>query len=327
MKTLIITKEDVQKVLTPALAIKTVQRAFRAYGSGQADMPAKSYLHFKKGDLRSMPAYLNGQGFNVAGIKSVNVHPGNGRHELPAVMAVIVLTDPKNGFPLAVMDGTYLTGMRTGAAGGLAAKLLSRKNAEVAGFVGCGMQARTQLACTMEVRKLKAIKVWQRSRRTHSARSFCKWAEEVCGVDALFSADIDDVTTHVDILITTTPSRKPLVNNVSAGTHINAFGADAEGKQEISPQILKQSKLVVDDWAQAAHSGEINMPLRKRQIFKKHIYGELADIALGKKQGRTSETENTLFDSTGLAIQDISCASAVYKALKDQPDIRRVSLF
>lgn len=327
METLIITKKDIEAVLTPSVAIKAVQKAFRAQGSGQVDMPAKSYLYFKKGDLRSMPAYVHGQGVNMAGIKSVNVHPDNRRQGLPSVMAVITLTDPKNGFPLAIMDGTYLTSIRTGAAGGLAAKLLSRKNAQVAGFVGCGVQARTQLSCLMEVRNLKYIKVWQRSRKSSSARHFCEWARETYHLETLISPEIDEVTTDVGILVTATPSCKPLVNHVSPGTHINAFGADAKGKQEISPRILKQGKIIVDDWTQASHSGEINVPLSKRQIFKKHIYGELGEIAAGKKRGRTSEEEITLFDSTGLAIQDVACAFYVYKELKGGAGVKRVTLF
>src|SRR5512136_2719941 len=161
MKTLIFTKKDVQKVLTPSLAITTVEKAFKAYGLGDADMPAKSYLYFEKGDLRSMPAYIHGQGLDIAGIKSVTVHPENAIYDLPTVIAVIILADPGNGFPLAILDGTYLTSVRTGAAGALAVKLLSRRDARIAGFVGSGTQARSQLACILEVRKLKAVKIWQ----------------------------------------------------------------------------------------------------------------------------------------------------------------------
>ena len=326
MKTLIITKKDVAKVLTPEVANRTIEKAFKAYGLGQVDMPAKSYLSFKKGDLRSMPAYIHGQGFDIAGIKSVNVHPDNRRHNLPTVMAVIILTDPNTGFPLAIMDGTYLTGMRTGAAGATAVKLLSRKNAAVAGFVGCGVQARTQLACTMNVRKLKTIKVWT-APDEKLALTFARWAKRTCKLETILSDAIDEVTTDADILITTTPSRTPLVNTVSPGTHINAIGADAAGKQELNPKILKGATVVIDDWSQASHSGEINVPLRKRQISKKNIHGELGAIAAGKKKGRTSAKEITVFDSTGLAIHDVSCAYVVYDELKDRKGIKQVKLF
>ena len=327
MKTLIFTKKDIEKVLTPSVANKTVEKAFKAYGLGEADMPAKSYLYFKKGDLRSMPAYIHGQGLNIAGIKSVTVHPGNAVYGLPTVIAVIILADPKNGFPLAILDGTYLTSIRTGAAGALAVKLLSRKNAQIAGFVGCGTQARTQLACILEVRKLKAVKIWQYDAKDEIAPRFKDWVKKTYKLDVIISPVIDEVTTGVDILVTTTPSRRPLVNKVSPGTHINAIGADAAGKQEINPKILKQAKVVIDDWAQASHSGEINVPVRKKQLTKKDIYAGLGDIVAGKVKGRTKDEEITLFDSTGLAIQDVSCAYAVYQALKGKPGIKRIELF
>ena len=311
MKTSIITKKEVEHVLTPSVANEMVEKAFRAYGLGQVDMPAKTYLHFKGGDLRAMPAYLYGEGFNIAGIKSVNVHPDNGRLQLPTVMAVVILTDPETGFPLAIMDGTYLTNIRTGAAGAIAVKLLGREDSETAGFVGCGSQARSLLICTMEFRKLKTIKVWERHPKSESAEQFCHWARTAFQLETTTSPNMEEVTTHVDILFTSTPSGKPLVNKVSPGTHINAMGADAEGKQEISPEILKGAKLVIDDWAQASHSGEINVPIRNRLFSRNHIYAELGEIAANKKRGRTSNKEITLFDSTGLAIQDISCAYRV----------------
>jgi alanine dehydrogenase len=327
MKTLVITKRHVARVLTPQAANRAVEKAFKAYGLGQVQMPAKSYLQFEKGDLRAMPAYINGQGFHVAGIKSVNVHPENRAHSLPTVMAVVVLTDPETGFPLAILDGTYLTAMRTGAAGALATKLLSKKGARSAGFVGCGSQARTLLACTICERKLKTIKVWKRNRKSQSANEFCQWAKKTFSLKTFTSENIDDVTANVDILFTTTPARKALVSNVSPGVHINAIGADAEGKQEINPRILKRAKLVIDDWIQASHSGEINVSLKRKQLTRRDIYAVLGAIAAGKRKGRTSEKEITIFDSTGLAIQDLACASVVYQKLKDKRGIRRVSLF
>ncbi|MDD5167771.1 MAG: hypothetical protein PHN75_03060 [Syntrophales bacterium] len=327
MNTLFFTKQDIEKVLIPSLANKTVEKAFKAYGLGLADMPPKSYLNLDGGDLRVMPAYLHSQDFHIAGIKSVTVHPQNASHGLPTVMAVIVLNDPGTGFPLAIMDGTYLTGMRTGAAGALAVKYLSRKDAKSAGFVGCGVQARSQLSCILEVRRLTKIKVWQFKGDEKSAWQFKDWVEKTYARDVMISADMDEVTNDVDILITSTPSRTPLVKSVSAGTHINAIGADAPGKQEISPKILKEAKVVVDDWTQASHSGEINVPYKASQITKSDICAELGKIVAGKALGRTSEEDITIFDATGLAIQDVSCAHAVYEVLKDTQEIIKLRLF
>lgn len=327
MKTLLLTQKDVASVLTPALANATVERAFRAYGLGLTQMPAKSYLYFPKGDLRSMPACISGEGFDIAGVKCVTVHLQNALHHLPSVMAVVILNDPQTGFPLAVLDGTYLTCLRTGAAGAVAAKYLSREDSAIAGFVGCGAQARTQLACLLEVRRIRKIKIWQFAGDKACAQGFKRWARATYRVETVVSPDIDEVTLDADIVVATTPSRAPLVNRVSPGTHINAIGADAPGKQEIHPDILKRAKVVIDDWAQASHSGEINVPLSNKQITKKDVHAQLGDIVAGKKKGRTSAKEVTLFDSTGLAIQDIACAFVVYRAVKNKRGVQSVKLF
>jgi len=327
MKTSILTRPEIEKILTPVMANETVEKAFRAYGMGHIQMPAKSYLYFPKGDLRSMPAYISGEGFDIAGVKCVNVHPQNAAGHLPTVMAVIILNDPGTGFPLAIMDGTYLTCLRTGAAGAIAAKYLSRDDAEVAGFVGCGAQARAQLSCLLEVRKIKKIKIWQFPGDKVCAQDFKRWARATSQLETIVSPHIDDVTQDADIVITTTPSRVPLVNRVSPGTHINAIGADAPGKQEINPDILKQAKVVIDDWAQASHSGEINVPITKKQLTKRNVHAQMGDVVAGKKTGRTTAREVTLFDSTGLAIQDISCAYVVYEALKNKRGVKNIALF
>jgi len=327
MKTLILTRHDVEKILTPTVANETVEKAFRAYSLGCTQMPPKSYLYFPKGDLRSMPAYISGEGFDIAGIKCVNVHPQNAAGQMPSVMAVIILNDPQTGFPLAIMDGTYLTCLRTGAAGTIAAKYLSREDSQVAGFVGCGAQARAQLSCLLEVRNIRKIKIWQFPKDKDCVRDFRQWAHTTYKLETHVSPRMDAVTMNSDIVITTTPSRVPLVNCVSPGTHINAIGADAPGKQEINPEILKQAKVVVDDWIQASHSGEINVPVSRKQMTKRDVHALLGDIVDGKKRGRTSAKEITLFDATGLAIQDISCADIVYKAFKNKRDIKSIKLF
>lgn len=327
MKTLILTGQNVEKILTPAVVNDTVEKAFRAYGLGQTDMPAKSYLYFPEGDLRSMPAYVHGQGFDIAGLKCVSVHPQNTKIHLPTVMAVVILNDPRTGFPLAIMDGTYLTCIRTGAAGAIAAKYLSREDSEVADFVGCGAQARSQLACLVNVRKIRKVKVWQFPGDQACAPAFKRWTRANFHLETHVTGCIEDVTLNTDIVVATTPSRTPLVKCVSPGTHINAVGADAPGKQEMFPEILKKARVVIDDWSQASHSGEINVPLSQGLLTKRNVYAPLGDIVAGKKKGRKSAKEITLFDSTGLAIQDISCADVVYRALKNKRGIKSVKLF
>jgi alanine dehydrogenase len=276
-------------------------------------MPPKMYLIFKEfdGDLRIMPSFS--KRFLMAGTKIVNVHPQNQKKGLPSVMAVIVLNDPKTGMPLALMDGTWITALRTGAASAVATKYLSRKDAKTLGVVGAGFQAITQIAAISKVRRLKEILVYDIREEA---------IERLARVLAKERIKIKkgrlEVICQKDILVTATPSREPVVKKewIKPGVHINAIGADAPGKEELDPDILKGSKIVVDSWEQASHSGEINVPLAKGLIKKEDIYGELGEIVSGKKPGREREEEITIFDSTGLAIQDLYTASLVYKEAK-----------
>lgn len=327
MTTVLASMSEIKKAASMKDFIEVVERAFRLYGEGKVQLPAKSYLYFKDydGDLRAMPTYIKGEGMDIAGIKSVNVHPGNPPKGLPTVMAVISLTDPATGYTLALMDGTYITAMRTGAAGGVAAKYLSRENSRVAAFIGAGAQSRTQLDALLQVRpNLQEIRVFDV--REESAQAFAGEAKERFGRDVRVCQTVEEAVRGADIITTVTPVRNPLVKAewVSPGTHINAIGADAEGKQELESEITKNAKVVIDDWSQASHSGEINVPVLQGLIKRENIYAQLGDICAGKTPGRRNETDITVFDSTGLAIQDVSSAYMVYQKLKDSPDARKI---
>jgi len=321
-KTLILTNSRIKRLIDMPEALKAVEKAFMFYGKGLAQMPPKIYLHLDKyhGDFRAMPAYI--EKMEICGLKWVNVHPKNSRFGLPAVMALFILSDPKNGFPLAVMDATLITNLRTGAAGGVAAKYLARKDSSVVGLVGCGAQARTQLAALKELFKIKNVYVWGHKKAL--AENFVKAAKNM-KLQMAVKDKISDCVKDADIIVTTTPSRKPLVRSswIKPGTHINAIGADAKGKQELEPLLLKRAKIVVDDWRQASHSGEINVPFSKGMITKKNIHATLGEIIIGKKKARTNNSEITIFDSTGLAIHDVAVADLIYKkALRKKFGIR-----
>ena len=317
MKTLILDAATVKKLIGIKEAIKAIEGVFRLLGEGKAHMPAKLYLPLPKfnGDFRAMPAWV--EGLKGCGIKWVNVHPQNLKSGLPTVMAIIILSDPKTGFPLSIMEATYLTALRTGAAGGVAAKFLARAESKRVALVGCGVQARIQLQGLLELFDIRYVKVWGFKRG--EATTFIKEFERFKRVDLEASSTVKGCVKDTDIIVTTTPSRKPLVHLewIKKGAHINAIGADAEGKQELAPKILKKAKIVVDDLKQASHSGEINVPLGKGELSKSKIYADIGEIVSGKKNGRTKAEEITVFDSTGLAIQDIAIANVVYnKAIK-----------
>jgi len=317
MKTLLLTEKDVKQLLSMDEVMQVVESAFRERGLGHAQMPAKVYLFYNKynGDLRAMPSYL--EELDVSAVKIVNSHPENrAKYGLPTVMATIILVDPKNGVPLAIMGGTWATDMRTGAAGGIAAKYLAKKDSRVVGLVGAGAQARTQLmGLALLYKKLEEVRVWSRTKKTREAyvAEMKKTYGDIAKIVSVKTAK--EAVEGADIVVTTTPSRKPIVSNewVKPGMHFNCIGADAPGKEELNPAILKRAKIIVDDWEQASHSGEINVPLAKGIITRRNVWGEIGEVVAGLKPGRTSQDEITVFTSTGLAVQDAVTAELAYK--------------
>ena len=316
MEMLWLTEEEVRSLLTIDEAIAAVEKAFYDHGMGQTQMPPKSYLYFSRydGDLRTMPAYLEGQ--DLAGVKIVNVHTRNQEIGLPTIMALLVLNSPKTGAPLAIMGAAYLTSMRTGAAGAVAARNLARQNSRVVGMIGAGVQARTQLLGLARHFRIEQVIVSDST--LERARSFEDDARSFLDCDYLITASPEEAC-QCDILVTTTPSRNPVVKDkwIVPGTHINAIGADARGKQELESSLTKRAKVVVDDLTQAVHSGEVNIPISEGRLAAQDIYAQIGEILAGKRPGRTNDKEITIFDSTGLAIQDVAAGNAVYeKALQ-----------
>ncbi len=310
--TRLLDQSRVRDVLTMDRALPAVEAGFEAYGRGEVQMPPKSYLYFDRGDLRCMPCYLPDAGLAV--VKNVNVHPRN--TELPTVMATVTVFDPETGFPLAIMDGTHLTAMRTGAAGGIAAKYLARPDSGVAAFIGAGEQAATQMEALMLV--LSSLgRVLAYDLDEDKAEEFARRAEQEYGVSAR-ACGAEEAVREADVITTVTPSRRPVVRRewVRPGTHINAIGADAPGKQELESALVRDARVVIDSWDQASHSGEINVPLAEHVISRKDIYADIGEIVIGQKAGREAEGQITVFDSTGLAIQDAACAAEVYRRVE-----------
>lgn len=326
MDVLWLDRSDVQSLLDMPSTIEAVEKGFEQHGLKKVQMPAKSYLFFEKhnGDLRTMPAYMEEE--DIAGVKIVNVHPDNRQRGLPTVMGVVVLNSTQTGEPLVIMDGTLLTDMRTGAAGGVAAKYLARKDAHVVGMVGVGDQARTQLLALSKVMDIQEVKLF--CRNMAHCDHFEKDMSHVMNCEFLKKEKIQDVC-DCDILVTTTPVREPLVMSewVQEGTHINAIGADAKGKEELDPGLLLRARIVVDDLVQASHSGEVNVPLSKGMITAKDICCELGEIVAGIRPGRQSDDEITVFDSTGLAVQDMVTANMVYRKALEQGIGQNIRMF
>lgn len=294
--------------------VSAVEEAFREKGLGRVQMPPKQYLFFEGGgDWRIMPAYI--PSMRLAGVKTVGVNPQNPKRGLATVIALIELVDPDTGHPLAVMDGTLITAWRTGAAGAIAAKYMARSGSTVMGVIGAGVQGRMQVYFTVEtVRTITRVKIFDV--RREAAKSLAVFVEKELGIDASIVDEPLAAVKGVDILATCTPARSPIVRGdwIEEGLHINAIGADAPGNEELDPAILQKARIVVDDFVQASHSGEINVPLEEGYISERDIYAELGEVVAGLKPGRVDDREITIFDSTGLAIQDVAAARVVYEA-------------
>jgi alanine dehydrogenase len=313
---LLLNRNEIEELLSMADAIRVVEYSFKIQAKAMTIMPPKLYLDLPEyqGDFRAMPAYINGS----VGVKWVCSYPNNSRFNLPTVIAIIILCDPNTGCPLAIMDGSYITNMRTGATGGIAVKYLARRNSCFIGLIGAGIQAKTQLLAISEVLpRIEEVKVFdQYIDKSH------KYAKEMGRKLNMNIRPVESIeeATKADIVVTTTPSRMAIVKkqHIKPGTHINAIGADAKGKQELESVLLKNTKVIVDDIEQASHSGEINVPLSEGIINLDEIYGSLGEIVAHIKTGRENSEEITIFDSTGLAIQDIICAKLIYEKAKER---------
>ena len=309
--TLLLSSADVAACLRVDEAIRAVEMAFRAYHRKEAAMPPKSYVSLPEhgGDVRSMPARVG----NAVSVKWVCSHPQNpARHGLPTVIGTLILTDPATGFPLSVMDATLLTAFRTGAAAAVATDALARRDAASLGIVGAGTQAAYQVAAISQVRPLTRIVVAD-SRPDAAEALAARIRHHQPGLDARAGTLAE--ASGLDVVCTLTPVSKPIVKRdwIEDGAHVNALGADAAGKQELDAAILGDATIVVDDWEQATHSGEVNVPLAKGDLRREHIRGTLGAVLEGAIPGRTSAREITVFDSTGLAIQDAAVARVVYE--------------
>jgi len=284
--------------------INVVEEAFRIWGEGKGNMPAKVYLPVEHGDFRAMPAALPG----CAGIKWVNAHSQNPSRNLPSVMATMIYNDPETGYPLAIMDATEITAYRTGAAAAIASKYLARRDSHTIGIIGAGYQAYTQILAHSELFSPISIKVFDISKVAvdRLINSLPGFSIKNCAIQEAAESDI---------VCTLTPSHNPIIKKewIIAGTHVNAVGADATGKEELDSSILKDAVVIVDDLEQASAGGEINVPIQKGIYTIREVYGTLAELVTGKKKGRTDNTVITVFDSTGIAIEDIAVAKFLFE--------------
>jgi len=304
MPTLLLDRNAIKTLIKVSDVINVVEDAFKMCGEGKGKMPAKTYLSLENGDFRAMPAALP----KCAGMKWVNVHPQNPSLGLPSIMAILIYSDPETGYPLAIMDATEITAYRTGAAAAIASRYLARRDSHTIGIIGAGFQAHTQILAHVELFSPISINVFDVSKTAvdRLMHSLPQLSIRNCSIQEAVASDI---------VCTLTPSRSPIIKKewIAAGTHINAVGADAPGKQELDSSILKEAIVVVDNLEQAGTSGEINVPIQKGIYSIREVYGTLAELVVGKKRGRTDNRVITVFDSTGIAVEDIAVAKLLFE--------------
>lgn len=308
-------------------AIKAVETAYKAFAEGRVQMPPVQHLHIEKyrGEVDIKPGFV--EDFSLIGTKIASGYYDNPKLGLPSGVAVIVLMDLETSLPLAVLDGTYITAVRTGAAGAVAASVLARKESKRVGMIGSGTQGRMQVLGLNELFSLEQVKVWDIDE--NGREKYAVEMRERLGIDVQAVDTVKSAVNDADIVVTATPSRKTLVMSewIQEGVHINAIGADGPGKQEWDPKIMKRvTKIIVDSLSQCRVIGEIQHALSQGLIQENDVHAEIGEVLLGKKTGRETDEEITLFDSTGLSAQDIAASHIVYTLAKQKGLGQRVNL-
>jgi alanine dehydrogenase len=316
--TLLLTRDDVIRVLDMADCMTVVEKAFAEMANGTAVLPLRIGITPPDGLALYMPAYLKEMG--ALACKVVTVYKNNPKKfNIPTTIGKVLLQNPENGDVICIMDGGYLTAVRTGAASGVATKYLARAGkGQIAGIFGAGVQAKTQLWAVATARQLSRAYVYDVS--PEAVAAFVKEMSAKLKLEIIPADSPSHILAEADIICTATSSATPLLNGsqVRPGTHINGIGSHSPGARELDTAIIMRSKLVADSYeACLKEAGDVMIPLQEGAITADHIYAELGEIILGRKSGRKNAAEITLFKSNGLAIQDAATAKLVYdKALK-----------
>jgi len=309
----VFTAGNVERAVSPSRAVDAVRDAFVEYNAGRWTMPPKVYVtNYPAGDFRAMPAL--GGGFAL--LKWINSFPGNPALGLPTVSGVVLLSDAETGQLRAVLDAGSVTALRTGAAAVLAAELLARPDAGPAAVIGAGVNGRA--AARTFIARGRDVLVWD----VNAARADDAARELGCDV----ARSVEDALA-ADIVVTVTPGHGTLIGDTTlgAGQHVSLMGADGPGKAEATDGAVLRARLFCDDWEQASHGGELAHAVEHGLVGKNDVT-TIGDVLSGTQDGRRSEDEITLFDSTGLAIQDLAIALAASEAAGELGDLQRLEL-
>lgn len=321
---LILTAEDIKRVFTMRDAIEADKEAFRLYSTNKAEVPLRTNINIPKykGTSLFMPGYV--EELDTAGIKIVSVFPENPKLGKPAVPAQMILLDGKTGEISAIMDGTYLTQLRTGASAGAATDILAKQDSKIGALIGTGGQALCQLEALLSARNLKVVKVY--SRNIEKVKAFVEEAKEKLGhygTEIIGVDSSDEAIGNADVITVVTTATSPVFDGekVKKGAHINGVGSYMKHMQEIDEYIISKADKIYLDSKEAvlSEAGDFIIPIQKGIITEDIITGELGQVISKTIEGRQSENEITLFKSVGIAVQDVVTAYRIYeKALKNK---------
>lgn len=313
METILISREDVQRLLTLEECIPAVEHAFRLRAEGKVQAPGILGIHATEGGFHIKAGILKlGREYFVA--KANANFPRNfAEHGLPTIQGVIVVNDAENGRLLALLDSIEITIIRTGAATAVAAKYLSRTASRSVTICGCGNQGKISLRALSVVRDIRKVYAFDVDEAV--ARNFKRDMSSVPDVDIEVVKDVRDGLSASDIIVTCTPSRQYFIKreDIKPGTFIAAVGSDNEDKQELDPSLLLRNRVVADSIEQASKIGELHHVLKAGRTMPENMCSELGEVIAGTKPGRSSQDEIIIFDSTGTALQDVAASAVVYE--------------
>ena len=307
--------------ITMPQTIQIVERVLALHDEGKVNLPSKVILDLgehERGRINAMPAYVGGE-FEICGIKWIAGFPHNPKkYGIPRAHAIIVLNDSESGVPLAIMDGSFISAMRTGAVSGVGAKYLANPDSEVAGIIGCGVQAKTQLTALKSalpsITNLRCYDIM-----TESSRNFAKWAHEELALQAEIATSPQQAVEEADVIVTATVADEPIVKAawLKKGSFFSHIGSFQEEEEEV---IYSADKVVVDLWHEVLHRGT---PLLARlyhagKITEERIHANIGEIIRGNKSGRTSKDERIFYSPLGLGSEDVGVASFIYHQAKQK---------
>ena len=313
----VLSRTDIASAISMREAIDLMREGFCTLSTGNANVPIRMSMPFGESGGRAlfMPVYSADHA--QIGLKVVHANPQNAERGLPLIHAIVMLHDAETGIPLALMDGEYITSLRTGAGAGLATELLARPGSSVLAIIGTGVQAATQVEAVCTVRPIQKVMVFGRSPK--NIQRFIETIEQRLEITPLKASEPAELR-DADIVCTATTSLTPVFSaeHLSPGTHINGIGSYRPDMSEIPAEVVANAKVIVDQRDACLHeAGDLILPIQKGVFDESHIHAELGEILTGQAHGRSNDSEITFFKSVGNAIQDLVVASFLEKKARD----------